>query len=102
MLGLDDRFDNEMLTTVRITSDDKGGKSEVVGYTKCDCNAPFVSGIVLDPFMGSGTVALKALKENRNFIGIEINPDYIEMAYERIKPLLQQSKLFEKELVCNV
>ena len=59
-------------------------------------------GVVLDPFMGSGTVALKALKENRNFIGIEINPDYIEMAYERIKPLLQQSKLFEKELVCNV
>ena len=59
-------------------------------------------GIVLDPFMGSGTVALKALKENRNFIGIEINPDYIDMAYNRIRPLLSQSKLFEEELICRV
>ena len=59
-------------------------------------------GIVLDPFMGSGTVALKALKENINFIGIEINPDYIDMAYNRIRPLLSQSKLFEEELICRV
>lgn len=50
-------------------------------------------GIVLDPFMGSGTVALKALKENRRFVGIEINPKYIDMANERIRPLLSQSKL---------
>ena len=59
-------------------------------------------GIVLGPFMGSGTVALKSLKENRNFIGIEINPDYIDMAYNRIRPLLSQSKLFEEELICRV
>ena len=59
-------------------------------------------GVVLDPFMGSGTVALKALKENINFIGIEINPDYIDMAYNRIRPLLSQSKLFEEELICRV
>ena len=59
-------------------------------------------GVVLDPFMGSGTVALKSLKENRNFIGIEINPDYIDMAYNRIRPLLSQSKLFEEELICRV
>jgi len=50
-------------------------------------------GVVLDPFMGSGTVALKALKENRRFVGIEINPKYIDMANERIRPLLSQSKL---------
>jgi len=93
MLDLDDRFDEEMLTTVKIVSDDKGGKTEVIGYTKCDCNAPFVPGIVLDPFMGSGTVALKALKEGRKFVGIEINPKYVEMANERIRPLLSQSKL---------
>ena len=59
-------------------------------------------GIVLDPFMGSGTVALKALKENRRFVGIEINPKYIDMANERIRPLLSQSKLFEEELICRV
>jgi site-specific DNA-methyltransferase (adenine-specific) len=73
----------------------RAGKMEIISetYTKCDCNAPFVPGIVLDPFMGSGTVALKALKENRRFVGIEINPKYIDMANERIRPLLSQSKL---------
>ena len=51
-------------------------------------------GIVLDPFMGSGTVAIKALKEGRQFVGIEINPKYVEMANERIKPLLTQETIF--------
>ena len=42
-------------------------------------------GIVLDPFMGSGTTAIVALKNNRNFIGFEINPKYIEIANMRIE-----------------
>jgi site-specific DNA-methyltransferase (adenine-specific) len=46
-------------------------------------------GVVLDPFMGSGTTAIVALQLNRNFIGIELNPEYIEMAYRRIKPYLE-------------
>ena len=41
--------------------------------------------IVLDPFMGSGTTAVSALKNNRNFIGIELSPDYCRMAENRIK-----------------
>lgn len=40
---------------------------------------------VLDPFMGSGTVALSAIKHNCNYIGFEIEPKYIDMANERIK-----------------
>jgi len=63
------------------------------GYTKCKCKAGFNAGIVLDPFMGSGTTALVALKLNRNFIGIELNPEYIKMACKRIKPYLEQTKL---------
>ncbi|MDR0692557.1 MAG: site-specific DNA-methyltransferase [Prevotellaceae bacterium] len=43
------------------------------------------NGIVLDPFMGSGTTAVVARKLNRNFIGIELNPEYIEMAEERLR-----------------
>ena len=43
-----------------------------------------VNGIVLDPFMGAGTVALASRKKQRNFIGIELNPDYIELAKERL------------------
>ena len=40
--------------------------------------------IVLDPFMGSGTTAVAALKLNRNFIGIDINEEYNIIAQERI------------------
>ena len=50
-------------------------------------------GVVLDPFMGSGTVALVALKANRKFIGIELNPAYAEMARARIAPEMSQMKL---------
>lgn len=41
--------------------------------------------IVLDPFMGSGTTAVVALKHNRNYIGIELNPEYIKIAEKRIR-----------------
>ena len=40
--------------------------------------------IVLDPFAGSGTTGLVALKHGRRFVGIELNPDYATMARERI------------------
>ena len=41
-------------------------------------------GTVLDPFVGSGTTAAVAIEEGRDYIGIEINPAYVEMATERI------------------
>ena len=41
-------------------------------------------GVVLDPFMGSGTTALAAEKRGRDWIGIELNPAYAEMSMERI------------------
>lgn len=43
------------------------------------------NGIVLDPFMGSGTTAIVAKKLNRKFIGIELNPQYVRLAKNRIK-----------------
>lgn len=42
-------------------------------------------GIVLDPFMGSGTVAKVALRLGRQYIGIELNPEYIKMAERRLR-----------------
>jgi len=65
------------------------------GWTDCGCNAGWTSGIVLDPFLGSGTVALVALQMGRRFVGVELNREYCEMAYRRIKPYLQQKKLVE-------
>lgn len=41
-------------------------------------------GIVLDPFMGAGTTALVARKLNRNYIGFELNKDYISIANKRL------------------
>ncbi|GHU74930.1 hypothetical protein FACS1894188_04670 [Clostridia bacterium] len=40
--------------------------------------------VVLDPFMGSGTTALAAAKNNRRYIGFEINETYCKTATERV------------------
>lgn len=48
---------------------------------------------ILDPFNGTGTTGLVALRNNRNYIGIELNPEYIEISEERLKdvqPRLEQ------------
>lgn len=45
-------------------------------------------GVVLDPFMGAGTTALVARKLNRNFIGFELNPEYIKIANRRLEDQL--------------
>jgi site-specific DNA-methyltransferase (adenine-specific) len=45
----------------------------------------FVGDIVLDPFCGSGTSMVAALKSGRNSIGIEIDPDYCRMAARYLK-----------------
>ncbi len=59
----------------------------------CSCNAEFTGGIVLDPFFGSGTTGVVALKQNKKFIGIELNKEYIGIAKKRLKPHLEQRKL---------
>ena len=50
-------------------------------------------GIVLDPFLGSGTTAIACIKEGANYIGIEKEPEYIKIAKSRLKPYLEQKKL---------
>ena len=44
----------------------------------------FSNEIVLDPFMGTGSTALAAVKNNRHFVGYEVSSDYIELAKERL------------------
>lgn len=51
--------------------------------------------IVLDPFVGSGTTAIAAKRTGRHFIGIDINPDYIEIARKRLQQW--QQDLFAQE-----
>jgi modification methylase len=45
----------------------------------------FEDDLILDPFMGSGSTAVAALRNNRHYIGYEINPEYAELAHRRIK-----------------
>jgi DNA modification methylase len=47
------------------------------------CGCP-EGGIILDPFMGSGTTAIVARKNNRHFVGCELNPEYVKMAHRRL------------------
>lgn len=54
----------------------------------------FTAGTVIDPFMGSGTTGVACANLGRKFIGIEINPNYFEIACERIDNAHRQKKLF--------
>lgn len=49
--------------------------------------------LVSDPFMGSGTTGVAAIRTGRRFIGIEKNPEYFEVAYERIRGAFAQPDL---------
>lgn len=50
------------------------------------------SGLILDPFVGSGTTGIVALNYGRRFIGIDLNPEYVAMAKARIQNLVSGGK----------
>jgi site-specific DNA-methyltransferase (adenine-specific) len=68
---------------------DKRGKEQYikyfVGYSQCGCNEGYHRGLVYDPFCGAGTVPVVAKKNNRDFIGSELNPNYIKIAEKRLE-----------------
>ena len=57
----------------------------------------FRDDVVLDPFAGSGTVCLSALKDRRHYVGYDINPDYIRLAETRISACRDQADLFNNK-----
>lgn len=66
---------------------EKGWQTErtFVGYSDCGCGAGFSPGIVLDPFLGSGTTVATAMNLGRTGLGFELNPDYEQFIKDRIK-----------------
>lgn len=52
---------------------------------ECECRATGEPGLVLDPFFGAGTVGLVAEQHGRDWLGIELNPAYAELARTRIE-----------------
>lgn len=55
---------------------------------------PFEARTILDPFMGSGTTGVAAVKLGRKFTGIEIDPGYFEIACRRIEAALREPDMF--------
>jgi DNA modification methylase len=66
----------------------------LVDYTKCQCNAKFEGGTVLDPFNGSGTTGVVAKRLGRKYIGIELNSEYIKMAEQRLRKTVAVERWF--------
>ena len=48
--------------------------------------------IVLDPYLGSGTTLISALRNNRRFIGSEVNKNYMRIIYKRLEKYLSSNK----------
>lgn len=57
--------------------------------------------VVLDPFCGGGAVAIACIRENRNFIGFEINGEYYQKAIERIDKEMHPACLVSIGEPCN-
>lgn len=53
-------------------------------FCKCPLDTPRKPGVVLDPFIGSGTVGVVAVQKGIDFIGIELNPEYVETSNKKI------------------
>ncbi len=58
---------------------------EIGDFIRCGCTAPTRPGVVLDPFFGSGTVGVVAERLGRDWLGIELNPVYVSLAWGRIR-----------------
>jgi tRNA/tmRNA/rRNA uracil-C5-methylase (TrmA/RlmC/RlmD family) len=69
--------------------------SETVGWEpSCDHQDDTGTSTILDPFCGAGTTGVVALRRDRSFIGLELNPTYAEMARQRIR---DDAPLFNNE-----
>lgn len=85
---------DEVKGNMKVESSEGYMNSKTAGWRPaCSCNSETVPCVVLDPFMGSGTVGVVAHRLGRDFIGIELSPEYVAMAEKRLEPLLNQKRL---------
>lgn len=71
------------------------GKPTPVMEWLVGCGGP--GGTVLDPFMGSGTTGVACLRTGRRFVGVEISPEYYQIAERRIAAEVAKAPLFQGE-----
>jgi len=93
ILSLDNRYDKNIIEE-KYKSAEKGKTKYIKKIISCDCNVGFVKGIVLDPFVGSGTTLLVARKLHMDSIGIELSPKFVKIIEKRLfkknKPLFPE------------
>lgn len=56
----------------------------------------FKNDVILDPFAGSGSACIAAIKDDRNYVAYDIDPEYVKLAEKRIAIFRDQFKLFEQ------
>lgn len=71
----------------------KRTKEETIGWSDCGCGKGFEPGVVLDPFVGSGTTLQEAQNQKKAGIGIEINKEYIKLIRKRLNGGEHQASL---------
>jgi len=63
----------------------KSAETKTIGWKpSCSCDSDTIPGLVLDPFIGSGTVALVAKKLGRDYLGIELSMEYLKIIRRRL------------------
>ena len=73
--------------------------TETMGWeATCDCDADVVPATVFDPFGGSGTTGITAIKHGRNAILTELSKDYVEIARKRIASFRAETGLDKSEV----
>jgi DNA modification methylase len=67
------------------TSEGMRHTREVGALRRCECFAPTRPGVVLDPFIGTGTTAVVARRLRRDWLGVELNPAFTKLAQKRLR-----------------
>jgi site-specific DNA-methyltransferase (adenine-specific) len=68
-----------------------GSKAKERPFIPCGCGVATRPGVVLDPFFGTGTVAVVAESYGRDWLGIELNPGYLALAEDRLGHDLEEA-----------
>ena len=81
------RLESQVYARKNIKRWGNGAIRVTVGWSDCGCGVGFDGGVVLDPFVGSGTTCLVARKLLRGYVGVDVNPRYVEMSRRRLKSI---------------
>jgi len=78
----------------RKRGDEYQKQTQTLGWRPtCEHSADPVPATILDPFCGSGTAGLVALRLGRDFVGLDIKQEYLDMADRRLRPVADQGRL---------